>query len=81
MEAELGKTYEHKLFGVRGIATAKVEYLTGCTSIRLQYRIGGDLKELWVDEPMLNLVEEDKQVAKTGQGRGGDRSTPPPRHP
>lgn len=44
MKIKLGETYTDKITGYTGIATARIEYLTGCTHICLQAKVDKDNK-------------------------------------
>ena len=46
MSVKLGKTYEDKLHGIVGVATARTEYLTGCSRVCLEFKKDGEGQEV-----------------------------------
>jgi hypothetical protein len=55
-KSQLGKTYEDKITGFRGVATGQVRYLTGCNQVLLVPRIKDDgtvAESKWFDEQRL----------------------------
>ena len=76
----LGKIYKEKVSGFEGVATGKTEYLWGCVRILVtaeKLDKEGNVKELWFDEPQLELVGKKivKRAATTSTG-GPRRSSP-----
>lgn len=64
----LGKKYRDNVHGFEGIATAKVEYLHGCSRVLLErLNENQELKELWFDEPQIEGCEQNTQ--KPGGGK------------
>ncbi len=75
MEIELGKEYRDTISGVKGIATARYEYLYGCVRIHLEWGAETELKSEIFDEQRLVAVETDKPPTPTATS-GGFRPTP-----
>jgi hypothetical protein len=76
MKIQLGKTYTDSITGFEGIATARVEYLTGCTHICLQAKVNKDgviPEGQYFDESRL-----DDRIDKPGGP--GDHPTPSNSH-
>lgn len=84
----LGSRYKDKIHGIKGVATARTEYLTGCTRVALEYVEGGKIEVVWFDEPQLELVEERKEASPQPKAeetakkdRGGPGVVAPSRDP
>jgi hypothetical protein len=57
---KLGATYTDKITGFTGVATGKVEYLTGCNQVLVQPKVGADgnlSDSRWFDEQRLELCK------------------------
>lgn len=78
---ELGATYRDTVTGFEGVATGKVEYLTGCEQAYLEgSREGGkDASTAWADVDRIELLEQKPklEIAQTAAG-GGERPHPRP---
>ncbi len=70
-KVKLGSQYEDKLHGICGTATARSEYMTGCTRVLLEYVRDGKIVEHWFDEPQLLLFNAKKFKPVKGKDRGG----------
>lgn len=59
---KLGKKYTDPITGFTGIATARIEYLTGCIQYQLQpkgLKADGTIKEgLWFDESRIDPEQQ-----------------------
>ncbi len=77
MSAELGKMYKDTLTGCTGVATAKSEFLSGCTRILLESLKDNNICEQWLDENRLEGVEIPVSESKPG----GPQPVPPNRDP
>ena len=77
MSVKLGKTYEDKLHGIVGVATARTEYLTGCSRVCLEFKKDGEIKEYWFDETQLKGVK----ISPAAEKPGGPKPVPPSRDP
>ena len=78
----LGKTYRDAITGFRGIATARVEYLTGCAQVCLTPLVGADGKVndgLYIDEMRLQEQEVPAIVLQNKGEAGGFHSEVPDR--
>lgn len=73
MKVKLGETYKDKIHGTEGIAVARITYLTGCSSVNLEWREGSKIHDMWVDEKRL--------VGSTVKTPGGPGKVPPNRAP
>lgn len=58
---KLGETYTDTLHGITGIATARTEYLLGCSRVTLEFVKDGEIKREGFDEPMLEPFTEEKE--------------------
>lgn len=62
----LGDRVEHKLNGLRGIASGRTEYMNGCRQFLIQQekldKDGKGIEGVWYDEQWLTVVDE--QVLK-----------------
>lgn len=66
----LGKEVKCIITGFTGIATAKIEYLNGCTQFKLTAKVDANNKfeELWFDWNQLQEVGGGVQVNKSENG-------------
>lgn len=70
-EITLGHRYKDVVTGFEGIATARHEYLTGCTRVSLTPKVGADGKRVpseTFDIDELVYVDEGVQVERTRTG-------------
>lgn len=69
MTTKLGITYTDKISRFRGVATGRVEYITGCNQALLapEAKDGAYKEPVWFDESRL---EEDKGVPAIEISRG-----------
>jgi len=85
----LGDKVRHAITGFEGIATAKVQYLTGCDQVCIQpqgLKPDGDyFDSRYFDEPYVDLVESEVVPNRTpgrvtgaskSPGRSGDAQPP-----
>ena len=77
MSVELGETYRDKIHGIKGVATAATEYLTGCTRILLEKIKDDTIVEYWIDETRLEGCGLPEPEPKDG----GPGAIPPSRDP
>lgn len=79
-EVKLGERYKDKVTGFEGIATARYEFLHGCTRINLEGEAqDGEAKSEAFDAP--RLVEVDSGDEITSKKTGGVRPGPSPKGP
>jgi hypothetical protein len=81
-EIKLGRTYTDTVHGIKGLATARIEYLTQCARTCLTFVKGGEVKEHWTDDRMLELVKKGRRVkapdaAAPSERPGGPGAMPP----
>lgn len=79
-QIELGGRYRDTVTGFEGVATGRVEYLTGCEQVYLEgSREGGkDASTCWADIDRVELMAEPRlELARTAEG-GGNRPNPRP---
>ena len=78
----LGDQVKDKVTGFTGIATARVEFLNGCTRIAVQTDVlkdGLSQDSPYIDEPQLEVVK--KEVVECGpRDTGGPCPSIPTRH-
>ena len=68
---KLGDKVEHTITGVKGIAVAITEYISGCSRITIQQRVNKDGKlpdSLSFDEPEIKVLQSKKQKRETITG-------------
>lgn len=82
----LGVKVRHVITGLEGIATARIQYLTGCNQIGIQpYGINKDTQEpyksMYFDEPFVEVLSTDviQPVVPRGKDDGCDTNPPPSR--
>jgi hypothetical protein len=78
MKIELGKKYQDKFTGFVGVATARIEYVTGCTQFLLTPHVDKDGKKVdgeWFDEIRIGNVGEDESDVSLKKSENGG---PPP---
>lgn len=67
MHPSLGKTFRCRITGFTGVATARVEYLTGCNQLHLQlleqYRSTPTASIPLAVDPQVGLLPLDRMVA------------------
>jgi len=75
---ELGDEVQDLISGVKGIATGRTTWITGCDHIQIQPQgsaeNGGRLEAIATDEPMVKILKKAKVVPLTAQDpkeRGG----------
>jgi hypothetical protein len=75
---ELGDEVQDLITGIKGIATGRTTWLTGCDHIQIQpqgsNKDGGRMESIACDEPMVKVVKAGKVkavVAETPRDRGG----------
>lgn len=56
----LGKEYEDKIHGLRGVAYSRTDYMTGCSRVCLRHVVNGELKYTDFDEPELKGIRAPK---------------------
>jgi hypothetical protein len=80
MHDSLGRTFVDRVTGFSGVATGRVEYLTGCNQLLLSPGLGPDgaLRNAeWFDEQRLKLSNRrDRVVLDNGNNPGCDRPAP-----
>lgn len=80
-QIRLGASYRDTVTGFEGIATGRVEYLTGCEQVYLEgSREGGkDASTCWADIDRVEFLEQkpELELAHTAAG-GGERPHPRP---
>ncbi len=77
---QLGLHYRETIHGRKGVATARIQYLTGCNQYKLE-KLGKStfgVKVIWVDEALLELVEDVATVAPVEAAVDGDGQPNPP---
>lgn len=74
---KLGQKYKDTIHGIVGVATARIDYLTGCSQVKLEFVVNGEIKEAWFD---ITLIEGVKLPAKARK-LGGPTDAPPSRTP
>lgn len=95
MPVELGQKVRDRITGVEGIATARTEWLYGCTRILVQpqeVKDGKPAEAMYVDEPQCEILGQDfvqdgkdsrataPPTGRHGAGRQDDtRESPPTR--
>ena len=82
---KLGQMVIHLITGFEGIATSRVEYLTGCIQVGLTRKMkDGDDKPPeahYFDEPFCEVIgESGLEKPATAEQNGGPRDTPPGHH-
>jgi hypothetical protein len=83
---ELGDEVKDSVTGVKGIATARCEFLHGCTRVGVQPPIGKDGKipdSVYFDEPQLVIIKKAKvkvEAKHSPRERGGPMPSIPTRH-
>ncbi len=79
MTIEIGRKVKDKITGFSGVATGRVEYLTGCNQILVQPPVGKDgsyRDSLWIDEQKLDVVGTTKVKLDNSRSPGFDRAAP-----
>ena len=78
---ELGDEVQDLISGVKGIATGRTTWITGCDHIQIQPQgsaeNGGRLEAIAADEPMVKILKKAKVApvsAQTPRDRGGPAS-------
>lgn len=69
----LGDKVRDRVSGLEGIATARLEYLNGCTQYGVSGKVGKDGKipdTMYIDHTQLELIEA-KQVTVKSKDTGG----------
>jgi len=64
IKIELGDEIKHDITGVKGIATSRTSYVSGCDRITIQQKVqkDGKLPEgLQFDEPELTVVKKNRK--------------------
>lgn len=71
---KLGKEYQDKITGFKGIATARSTFLSGCSRILLEGKTSrdGKLLEYWFDETRMKGIK----LTKKEKVKGGPQSNP-----
>lgn len=78
MKIQLGDKVRDTVSGFEGIATVRIEYISGCSRIGVQPLVGADGKipdAGHFDEPMLEVVTA-KVIAAQPSDKGGPRDAP-----
>lgn len=73
MNSILGNHYRDKITGFTGVATGRVEYITGCNQVLLAPAAGkdGTLRSAeWFDEQRLDIVARKRIVLDNGATPG-----------
>lgn len=79
MKTVLGKTYSDRITGFAGVATAKIQYLTGCEQTGLQpreLRDGKPMETVWFDDQKLTATDEPSVEIDEAEFTGADFSPP-----
>ena len=79
MHDSIGRTFVDKISGLKGVATGRVEYLTGCNQLLIQPRSsdGRPIECHWLDEQRLDREDSVKRVVlDNGDAPGFDREAP-----
>lgn len=80
MHSSLGKTFRCRITGFTGVATARVEYLTGCNQLHLQPPVKADgtfVDGAYLDEQ--RLEEQADPAVKLDNGKNPGFGAAPPR--
>lgn len=82
---ELGTEVKDKITDFKGIATARIEYITGCVRYELTPKVDKDgkcLDSCWFDESRLLIIEESSVKVPEPKGEiGGPGNVPPSMNP
>lgn len=73
---EFGEKYADSLHGIEGKATSYILYDTGCDQVKLEWVVGGEVKEHWVDITRVKKVPKPELVERTGGGPSKAPSVP-----
>lgn len=80
MKTQLGNTYIDAITGFTGVATGRVEYITGCNQILLAPKTadpGTESKPAWFDEQrLLPVANTTTVVLENGTTPGCDIAAP-----
>lgn len=79
MHKALGRTFKCKITNFVGIATGRIEYITGCSQLLLTPQVGtdGSLKDgAWIDEQRLEQQEAENIVLDNGKTPGFGQAPP-----
>lgn len=81
---QLGATYKDKLTGLKGIAIAHIEYLTGCHQTQLQPKLdkdGASQAAEWIDDQRAERQGDPVVQLNNDVTPDGPAPVIPPRHP
>jgi hypothetical protein len=79
MSIVLGKTYQDRITGFKGVATGYVQYITGCNQTLLAPRVddnGGMRDSQWFDEQRCELIDSDQITLDNSASPGPDKMAP-----
>jgi len=79
MGTVLGESYKDLITGFTGIATAKIQYMTGCEQTAIKPRDlkdGKPMDEVWFDDQKLVPSGLDAVVIDNSESAGADFSPP-----
>lgn len=76
---ELGQTVQCRITGFTGVATGRVEYITGCNQVLVtpKAKPDGSLNDsAWFDEQRLTFIGSDRITLDNGTTPGFDKQAP-----
>lgn len=79
MKIELGKTYKDRITDFQGVATGRVQYISGCNQALLapKAKPDGSVNDaMWYDEQRLELVDAPRIKLDNGPTPGHDLAAP-----
>lgn len=79
MKIKLGKEYEDKITGFKGIATGICEYISGCNQVLLSPRVdssGNKVEGHWIDEQRLISISNGILELDNSKTPGFDKPAP-----